>query len=384
MWFKRNVRTATNKGRAEPGVELMFEDLLAERIARWRDGEKVGPFEVQLNPTNRCNLTCRFCWLRDFDDQELDHTELTTREYERLITECDEMGVHTIHITGGGEPLMRHDILSLMRKIKRCGMFGKLVTNGTLLSQTHLRELVRIGWDEIVFSLDAPDREVNDYLRGQSFDRVVTAIRSLQVMKIDMGKERPMVHIHMVLCNRNFHLLPRMFEFVYELNCRNLLIEPITLLARRTGAGKDLLLDPTCHRDLIRYVKEAIDISHRHNFQTNLAELEFGLIASTSDRKKIIQQEGWGEKDAWLSIPCYQPFYFVIVRPWGVVGPCCMFDNVGMSVKEHSLPEIWFGTTFGQMRDRMLRRRLPDFCSKCNPSQVQTNRKIRAELKKLK
>jgi hypothetical protein len=47
------------------------------------------------------------------------------------------------------------------------------------------------------------------------------------------------------------------------------------------------------------------------------------------------------------------------------------------------LREIWFGEYFENARKSMLKRKLPKFCYKCNPSQVQENRKIREEIIKL-
>jgi MoaA/NifB/PqqE/SkfB family radical SAM enzyme len=361
----------------------MFEDKIAERILKWKEGKKTGPFEVQFNPTNRCNLKCKFCWLRDFDDNSLNLIEIDTKKYREMIKDCNKMKVHTIEITGGGEPMMRKDIIVLMRLIKQYNIFGRLITNGTLFTDRILKELINIGWDEIVFSLDAPDKKVNDYLRGKSFDRIVKTIKTLQLTKIKMKREKPMVNIHMVLCNKNFHLLPKMFEFAYNLNCRNLLVEPIVLLATKTKSGKDLLFRKKDKKLLLKYIQEATKIAYKHNFQTNVDKLEFELIESTAKMKKVVEREGEKERDPWVSLPCYQPFYRMIVRPWGIVGPCCMFDNVGEDINKKSLREIWFGNFFENMRGRMLKRDLPDFCSKCNPSQIQENRKIRMYLKAL-
>lgn len=359
----------------------MFEDKIAEKIWKWEQGEVNSPFEVQFNLTNRCNLKCKFCWLRDFDKQKLNYKELGMKEYKIMIKDCSKMNVHTIEITGGGEPLMSNDIPTLMKTIKHHDIFGRLITNGTLFSKDMIKTLIRIGWDEIVFSLDAPDKKVNDYLRGKSFDRILKAIKTVQTEKMKANKEKPMVNIHMVLCNKNFHLLPKMFEFAYDLNCRNLLVEPIALLATKTKAGKELLFKKKDKTPLMDIIQEAIKISYQHNFQTNIDKLEFELIESTAKMKKTVEKEGEKEKNIWSSLPCYQPFYHMIVRPWGIVGPCCMFDNIGEDANQKSLREIWFGEFFEDMREKILKRDLPDFCSKCNPSQIQENRKIRSFLK---
>ena len=362
----------------------MFENEIAKRILEWEKSKKVGPFEVQFNPTNRCNLRCKYCWLRDFDKGGLNYEELSTKKYKEMIRDAKEMKVHTIEITGGGEPLMRKDILTLMKMIKSYGMYGRLITNGTLFTEEMIKTLIKIGWDEIVFSLDAPVKEVNDFLRGWGFDRVVKAIKTFQIEKLKKKKQKPMINIHTVLTNRNYKFLPQMFEFAYNLNCRNLLIEPIVLLAVRSKAGKELMFRKKDEKSLLKYLRKATEVAYKYNFQTNVDKLEFELIKSTSKMKRVVKKEGIQEKSYWASLPCYQPFYHMVVRPWGIVGPCCMFDNVGENVKNKSLKDIWFGQFFEDARKKMLNRNLPSFCSKCNPSQVQENRKIREAIKKLR
>jgi hypothetical protein len=59
-----------------------------------------------------------------------------------------------------------------------------------------------------------------------------------------------------------------------------------------------------------------------------------------------------------------------------------MFDG-NENIMKKSLKEIWFGEYFENMRNMLAKNKLPDFCSKCNPSQVIENRKIRFELENL-
>ncbi|MGC8992854.1 MAG: AAA family ATPase, partial [Thermoplasmata archaeon] len=110
--------------------------------------------------------------------------------------------------------------------------------------------LSSLGDDDIDFLVSASivglnfsKSEIQYLMRidDERFEKIVENIKRLQLEKIKAKKERPEVNIHMVLCNKNFMLLPKMFEFAYGLNCRNLLIEPIVLLATKTKAGKELL-----------------------------------------------------------------------------------------------------------------------------------------------
>jgi len=346
------------------------------------------PFKLILTPTDRCNLNCIFCpnYVARKNQRFKAEDELTDEEWLNVIEQGVRLGVRQWCILGGGEPLLRREIiLPALEKIKKGykTIDVEIITNGTLFTEKMINEIIKIGWDEIVLSLDAPVKEINDYLRGNGFEEVVNTIKTFQLKKKKAKKEKPMINIHMVLCNKNYMLLPKMFEFVYNLDCRNLLVEPIVLLAKKTRAGKELLFKEKDKKNLIKYLHEATKIAYKHNFQTNVDKLEFELIKSTAKMKKVIEKEGKDEKNIWTSLPCYQPFYRMIVRPWGIVGPCCMFEYSDENVNKKSLKEIWFGEYFQKMRNEMIKRNLPEFCSKCNPSQVQENRKIREEIRKL-
>jgi MoaA/NifB/PqqE/SkfB family radical SAM enzyme len=361
-------------------------DDLTERLLKWADGKTAGPSKVQLNLTNRCNLKCRFCWLRDFDSSEVNYDELDTAKYFEIVEGAAAMGARSIEITGGGEPAFRKDLLDIMKEVKRRGLYGELITNGTMLADGAIQEIVAIRWDKIVFSLDGPDAETNDYLRGVpgSFEKTTHAIRTLAAAKSEAGKDVPETCIHLVLCNRNHDKIERMFRLAHELGCNNLFIEPVVILAPNTGAGTDLLIKDENTANLLLDMEKARNFAREYHFKTNLDQLRLELVDSVNRMGEIIMEKSKKDVAAsgrrLISVPCYSPWYQMIVRPWGVVGPCCMFDNAGDNVKDSSLKKIWFGENFGKVRQKLESGLLPEFCSKCNPSQVQENMKIRDEL----
>lgn len=351
---------------------------ITKRISMWMNGEKSGPVRLQLNPTNRCNIKCRFCWLRDFDRTGANYEEIEPDRYLELIKEASDIGVKSVEITGGGEPLLRKDILNIMIEVKKQGLYGELITNGTLFTRDLIKKIVDVGWDRVVFSMDAPDAETNDFLRGLEgvFEKTVNSIKTFNSVKKEMNRNKPEICIHMVLCNKNYNKIADMFEFAHELDCNNLFIEPIVLLALETEAGKELMITDEHKKQLLLELERAKDTASKYQFKTNVDKLELKFIESANKMDEMILEETEDK------IPCYYPWYQMIIRPWGVVGPCCMFDNVGDNVKEKSLEEIWFGEHFSKIRKKLKGGSLPKYCFKCNPGQVQENTKIRRVLQR--
>jgi MoaA/NifB/PqqE/SkfB family radical SAM enzyme len=85
------------------------------------------PSVLAISPTMRCNYNCQGCYSRG---RPQDY-ELSTNELNRLLSEAEELGIHSIVLTGG-EPLLRNDILNLTAQHHRLLFF--LITNGSLIT----------------------------------------------------------------------------------------------------------------------------------------------------------------------------------------------------------------------------------------------------------
>src|SRR5437667_5112466 len=115
---------------------------------------------LRLSVTDRCNLRCRYCMPED-DYTWLPRTSiLTFEEIERLTGVFASLGVHKVRLTGG-EPLLRHDLSTLVAMIARHPLIRDLAitTNGLLLGK-QAAELRTAGLQRVTVSLDTlrPER----------------------------------------------------------------------------------------------------------------------------------------------------------------------------------------------------------------------------------
>ncbi len=104
--------------------------------------------------TDRCNIRCRYC----MPEQEYvwlpRQSILTYEENLRLVGIFASLGMTRVRITGG-EPLLRHDLSSLVRLLSRSGYVEDiaLTTNGVLLAR-YADELKQVGLSRVTISLD--------------------------------------------------------------------------------------------------------------------------------------------------------------------------------------------------------------------------------------
>ncbi len=132
---------------------------------------------VFLHVTKACNLYCKYCY---FSASKPLPDEMTTEDFMRLWPAMVAVRPQKVVFTGG-EPLLRSDILDLLRGLKQADpehhVLRCLNTNGHLVTPSLAKQLVGLA-DEVRVSLDGM-RERNDALRGDgNFEAAVRALET--------------------------------------------------------------------------------------------------------------------------------------------------------------------------------------------------------------
>ena len=143
------------------------------------------PYVVSWNLTYRCNLACEHCYLdagstpppsqREEDAPRgprllgmqnfADRSELGTEECFRVIDEIAAFAPECLTILTGGEPLLRRDILEIVRRAAERGLWVVVGTNGVSITENVARRLAEAGARGLSLSLDALDPERHDRFR---------------------------------------------------------------------------------------------------------------------------------------------------------------------------------------------------------------------------
>lgn len=120
------------------------------------------PFQVLLQVTNRCNMTCDFC---DFwPNGVAPKLELSLDDFRRLADQLDELGTLFISVEGG-EPLVRPDIVDILRVLSRRHVTC-LYTNGWFVTPDLARAIFDAGVTQVGVSIDYADADAHDRRRG--------------------------------------------------------------------------------------------------------------------------------------------------------------------------------------------------------------------------
>ncbi|NWG10737.1 GTP 3',8-cyclase MoaA [Candidatus Bathyarchaeota archaeon] len=117
--------------------------------------------------TQRCNLRCEYCHKEGEDRLSNDFAdEMSVAEIVRIVRIAAGLGISHVKLTGG-EPLMRKDILEIVKNIAAIRGLADLsmTTNGVMLSSL-ARELHASGLKRVNISLPTLNGEVYKKLTG--------------------------------------------------------------------------------------------------------------------------------------------------------------------------------------------------------------------------
>ena len=135
--------------------------------------------DLRVSVTDRCNLRCTYCMPSDFSDWLPGEHLLSIDELVEVIEVATENGITGIRLTGG-EPLLRPDIVEIVRRINALPITPaiSLTTNGIRLAEM-APGLKAAGLKRVNISLDTLDRERFKKLTFRDrFDDVIAGIEA--------------------------------------------------------------------------------------------------------------------------------------------------------------------------------------------------------------
>ena len=173
---------------------------------------RIPPIHVQIIPTNRCNLNCKFCSCSNRDKS----LELSLEQIKTLCKDLRDLGCKSATITGGGEPLMHPNIHEVLKLISNYNIKIGLVTNGLLLNKLTASDFENITWCRISCSDDRSFDAVQETLdvavcEGKGVDWAFSYVASGEfnpdnlTKYIHFANAHNFTHVRVVsdLCNLN-------------------------------------------------------------------------------------------------------------------------------------------------------------------------------------
>jgi cyclic pyranopterin phosphate synthase len=127
---------------------------------------------LRVSVTQRCNLRCIYCHA---EGERAPEAELPLGDIREILRVAAGLGLRSVKFTGG-EPLVREDILEIVRAVPP-GLESSMTTNGILLG-SYARDLKEAGLSRINVSLDSLDPECYREITGH--DRLSDVLAGIE------------------------------------------------------------------------------------------------------------------------------------------------------------------------------------------------------------
>ncbi len=306
------------------------------------------PMIVGFSITQACNLNCKLCGVGAAEPLE---GELTTEEAKKVISNLAKSGVKHLSF-GGGEPLVREDIVELAGyAANRINSVG-IVSNGLVLDKSLALQIAKSGVKQVMVSLDGKDAATHDKNRGDgSYARVIEAIKNLQDARV-------IARISFTISRANYHQLPELIELSGKYGV-NLNVQEFFAKGRASGK-ESLILTRRERRDMQRLL-------YKTQAERGIGTIGFEnryIISEDKKGKKICTDTYLGSSFYDFCVGCFAGIYSLFVSPLGEVRLCGRYGEGELgNLKEISLSEIWKNSEL--LKKLRNRESLTGRCGKC-------------------
>jgi sulfatase maturation enzyme AslB (radical SAM superfamily) len=174
--------------------------------------------------TSRCNAVCSYCPRTVYRDAWLNRN-LWLEAFKRLSLAFTKTKM--VFLQGWGEPFLNSELMAMVRIAKEAACKVGTTTNGMLLNEEIIYQLVECGMDVLAFSLAGVDEKNDGLRRGTSLDTILEAIRILHETKKNLGKELPAVHIAYILLRSRIGDIERLPLFLQGLPVRQVVVSTL-------------------------------------------------------------------------------------------------------------------------------------------------------------
>jgi MoaA/NifB/PqqE/SkfB family radical SAM enzyme len=327
--------------------------------ARTYDKAYTGPLYVQVGVVNACNYRCQFCWdhpsyvpkgepwpdsiaekyYKDHPEVDRNKAHMDFDMFTGLVDDLHEMGTPKIKFIGRGESFLHERFVEMVAYARGKGLNCSITTNGSLISDDQVRDLVELGLDEIFVSVNAGSpRSYNEVHRGtkpDAFDRIKHTLSEFTRQKQRLDTDHPYMHLSFVIQNNNYFEMPDMVRLAHEVGAQRVAFNRISVYE---GTEFLKLSDEQNTEAIERHLVEAERLGEQFGVVTN-ADF-FRARPGDTERSKQVHS----------TIPCYIGWYFSIVLADGTVNPCCECLRALGTLQTHRFKDVWFGEEYRKFR----------------------------------
>lgn len=297
---------------------------------------------LYLYVTFDCNQQCQYCWLHD--NIETKYLKMPVHMIEKTLDEAIRLGLKKVKITGG-EPFINIHLSQIINAVLIRGLNLDIETNGTLITQDWIDNLLDKEKVFLKISLDAASSYIHDNLAdAEVFQKTIEGTKLLVKNSIRFGMVT-------VLNQLNVDQFEEIVNFVAQLGAYT---HRIILSIQPLGRGKNV-------DDLRLDISQTLDIINRfYSLKEYHDKIEIGALHSTIP-------PAFMPLDSLNFNACNWGIGLCGIMPDGSVTLCSpAFEEMELiagNLYEKSLSDIWFNSDL--FSEKFVYPELDGVCGKC-------------------
>lgn len=302
-----------------------------ERVEAWLRGERIAPITIDCALTRRCTYRCVYCYGQL---QANDEKKITRDVIFRFLDDAAEIGVKAVSFVSDGESTCSPHLYDAILRGKTNGLDIALGTNGYLLEDDRLEEILpALTYLRFNISAAAPERYAEIHgCKTSCFNKVINTVKNC----IDLKKKNNLnvtLGLQMVLLPGFKNQIIPLAKLGKELGVDYFVIKHCS-----DDENHTLGIDYSKYFGLIRLLKKAESYSESNY----LVKAKWSKILSRGKRKYS---------------RCYGPAFIMQFSGSGLVAPCGMLFNrkykkyhIG-NIADTSFKKIWQSERYWEVID---------------------------------
>lgn len=301
---------------------------------------------ITIDVTSKCNLRCKHCRVNEIE------YDMPFEEIKTAFKKLSGFKPRGVFISGG-EPLIREDIVEIVKESKKLAPVTVLNTNSLLLTEKKLKELIEAGLNYIQVSVDGIE-EQHDYIRGKGTYR-----KTIEKLKmINKYSDKIKLHISSVVSLKNIDYMEEFARQILEVEKIN-----VQILGFKRFIPNNVL------KDTASLGREGLK-----KLYDNLNKLQKKYKGKTTIASDMPMKNVFNEKKAFeilkkynmQCVGCSAGVNGISIRNDGTVTPCTLLYISCGNILKQDLNEIMKNVAMIKIKNRELKGK----CGNCKYKQI--------------
>lgn len=307
--------------------------------------------QIQMEITGRCNMRCQHCRATNQPPQDMPIGQIVkiirfARQFSPNYKEV---------VVSGGEPLIHYDFPNVLKEIRsNGGEFVTLTTNGSLLTEEHLRLINDLSFQRFILSvsLDSLDPDKHNRFRGhrKAFIKANNALRLVTESNIP----GVIASMRSTIQGSQIGEMEKMVEHAQEIGCKRISFSAIHP-AGKAITRQDLWMS---QGEKMKFLEQIYQLKEKFP----------DMNVTTNDPLKCILRgkNDVGENGELVFDGCGAAAITFNVNADGIMTPCALLDIPMMNVFPLTIEEMTENYRNNRIVRDMLTMNLKGKCSSCD------------------